>query len=66
MPIRIIPTNSIKAILAYGLKCTCSCQSRVEQIESKWDETVATKGPSLKAYWEDLQLAYKMLRDPVW
>ena len=29
MPIRIIPTTSIRAILAYWLKCTCSCQSRV-------------------------------------
>jgi len=28
MPIRIISTNSIRAILAYWLKCTCSCQSR--------------------------------------
>jgi len=31
-PIRIISTNSIRAILAYWLKCTCSCQSRVKQI----------------------------------
>ena len=30
MPIRIISTNSIRAILAYWLKCTCSCQSRVK------------------------------------
>src|SRR5688572_25884112 len=29
MPIRIIPTNSIREILAYWLKCTCRCQSRV-------------------------------------
>jgi hypothetical protein len=29
MPIRIIPTNSIRTILAYWLKCTCNCQSRV-------------------------------------
>jgi type IV secretion system protein VirD4 len=28
MPIRIIPTNSIRTIRAYWLKCTCSCQSR--------------------------------------
>src|SRR6516164_3256031 len=28
MPIRIIPTNSIRTILAYWLKCTCWCQSR--------------------------------------
>ena len=31
MPIRIISTNSIRAILAYWLKCTCSCQSRVKK-----------------------------------
>src|SRR5881396_3376529 len=30
MPIRIISTNSIRAILACWLKCTCSCQSRVK------------------------------------
>ena len=29
MSIRIIPTNSIRTILAYWLKCTCCCQSRV-------------------------------------
>jgi hypothetical protein len=32
MPIRIIPTNSIRTILAYWLKCTCSCQSRANEI----------------------------------
>src|SRR5262245_61473905 len=32
MAIRISPTNSIRAILAYWLKCTCSCQSRVAAI----------------------------------
>jgi hypothetical protein len=31
MPIRIISTNSIRAMLAYWLKCTCSCQSRVRE-----------------------------------
>src|SRR5215813_8862141 len=31
MPLRIIPTNSIRASRAYWLKCTCSCQSRVKQ-----------------------------------
>lgn len=36
----------------------------LEQIGRKWDETVSTKGQALKAYLEDLQLAYKMLRDP--
>src|SRR5215475_9742814 len=29
MSIRLIPTNSIRVILAYWLKCTCWCQSRV-------------------------------------
>jgi uncharacterized membrane protein YkvA (DUF1232 family) len=36
----------------------------LEQIGHKWDETIATKGQALKAYLADLQLAYKMLRDP--
>src|SRR5262249_51137438 len=30
MSIRIIPTNSIRTILAYWLKCTCCCQSQVK------------------------------------
>jgi DNA invertase Pin-like site-specific DNA recombinase len=33
MPIWIIPTNSIRTILAYWLKCTCSCQSRVQELQ---------------------------------
>jgi uncharacterized membrane protein YkvA (DUF1232 family) len=36
----------------------------LEQLGRKWDETVSTKGQGLKTYLEDLQLAYKMLRDP--
>jgi len=36
----------------------------LEQIGHKWDEIVATKGQALKTYLADLQLAYKMLRDP--
>jgi uncharacterized membrane protein YkvA (DUF1232 family) len=36
----------------------------LEQIGHKWDETLSTKGQALKTYWADLQLAYKMLRDP--
>ena len=36
MPSRIIPTNSIRVILAYWLKCTCSCQSRVP--EGGWSD----------------------------
>ena len=33
MPIRLIPTNSIRAILVYWLKCTCRCQSRVSEAQ---------------------------------
>ena len=36
----------------------------LEQLGRKWDETISTKGHGLKAYLADLQLAYKMLRDP--
>jgi uncharacterized membrane protein YkvA (DUF1232 family) len=36
----------------------------LEQIGHKWDETLSTKGQALKTYLADLQLAYKMLRDP--
>jgi uncharacterized membrane protein YkvA (DUF1232 family) len=36
----------------------------LEQIGHKWDETISTKGQALKAYLDDLKLAYKMLRDP--
>jgi hypothetical protein len=35
------------------------------QLGSKWREFLAGKGQGLKAYVEDLQLAYKMLRDPL-
>jgi uncharacterized membrane protein YkvA (DUF1232 family) len=36
----------------------------LEQIGQKWDATLATKGQALKAYLDDLKLAYRMLRDP--
>jgi uncharacterized membrane protein YkvA (DUF1232 family) len=36
----------------------------LEQIGRTWEETLSTKGQALKAYLADLQLAYKMLRDP--
>jgi uncharacterized membrane protein YkvA (DUF1232 family) len=36
----------------------------LDQIGVKWREFLATKGQGLKTYLEDLQLAYKMLRDP--
>src|SRR5215471_15286031 len=34
MSIRLIPTNSIRVILAYWLKCTCWCQSRVKALRN--------------------------------
>jgi len=34
------------------------------QIGSQWSAFLAGKGQGLKAYVEDLELAYKMLRDP--
>jgi len=34
------------------------------QIGSQWSAFLAGKGQGLKAYLDDLQLAYKMLRDP--
>jgi uncharacterized membrane protein YkvA (DUF1232 family) len=36
----------------------------LEQLGRTMDQTLATKGQSLRAYLADLQLAYKMLRDP--
>jgi uncharacterized membrane protein YkvA (DUF1232 family) len=36
----------------------------LDQLSAKWQEFMATKGPGLKTYLEDLQLAYTMLRDP--
>jgi uncharacterized membrane protein YkvA (DUF1232 family) len=36
----------------------------LEQLGRTWDHVLATKGQSLKAYLADLQLAYRMLRDP--
>jgi uncharacterized membrane protein YkvA (DUF1232 family) len=36
----------------------------LERIGHTWDEFIATKGQGVKAYLGDLQLAYKMLRDP--
>lgn len=36
----------------------------LDQIGPKWQEFLSTKGQGLKTYLEDLQLAYKMLRDP--
>ena len=34
------------------------------QLGAKWNEFLASKGQGLKAYVDDLQLAYKTLRDP--
>ena len=36
----------------------------LEQLGRTWDQTLATKGQALRAYLADLQLAYRMLRDP--
>ena len=36
----------------------------LDRLGPKWREFLAGKGQGLKAYVEDLQLAYKMLRDP--
>jgi uncharacterized membrane protein YkvA (DUF1232 family) len=36
----------------------------LDQLGPKWREFLATKGQGLQTYLEDLQLAYKMLRDP--
>ena len=36
----------------------------LERIGQQWDAFLATKGQGVKAYLGDLQLAYKMLRDP--
>jgi uncharacterized membrane protein YkvA (DUF1232 family) len=36
----------------------------LDQIGQKWDTFLATKGQGVKSYLGELQLAYKMLRDP--
>jgi uncharacterized membrane protein YkvA (DUF1232 family) len=36
----------------------------LEKIGHKWDEFITTKGQGVKSYLGELQLAYKMLRDP--
>jgi hypothetical protein len=36
----------------------------LERIGYQWDAFLATKGQGVKTYLADLQLAYKMLRDP--
>jgi len=36
----------------------------LDRLGPKWSEFLAGKGQGLKAYVDDLQLAYKMLRDP--
>jgi len=36
----------------------------LERLGPKWNEFLTGKGQGLKTYLEDLQLAYKMLRDP--
>ena len=36
----------------------------LERLGQQWDAFLATKGQGVQAYLADLQLAYKMLRDP--
>jgi uncharacterized membrane protein YkvA (DUF1232 family) len=36
----------------------------LDRLGPTWSEFLTTKGQGLKAYLDDLQLAYKMLRDP--
>jgi uncharacterized membrane protein YkvA (DUF1232 family) len=36
----------------------------LDRLGPKWSEFLAGKGQGLKAYVDDLQLAYRMLRDP--
>lgn len=36
----------------------------LDRLGPKWSEFLAGKGQGLKAYMDDLQLAYRMLRDP--
>src|SRR5262245_46137928 len=37
----------------------------LDQLAPKWQKFLSTKEQGLKTYLEDLQLAYKMLRDPL-
>src|SRR5262249_55874095 len=48
MPIRIIPTNSIRMVLVYWLKCTCWCQSRVSARVPNTTERTALKNACLR------------------
>ena len=41
-----------------------NCCDVLDRLGPKWSEFLAGKGQGLKTYLEDLQLAYKMLRDP--
>jgi uncharacterized membrane protein YkvA (DUF1232 family) len=60
-----VPTPQVEEVFK-----TSTWQSQAErpdalnQLSSKWSEFVASKGQGLKAYIDDLQLAYQMLRDP--
>src|SRR5215471_13717213 len=49
MSIRLIPTNSIRVILAYWLKCTCWCQSRVEWVRRRKQHEVSSTLHNLAA-----------------
>lgn len=60
-----IPTPNVDEVFTNSQwKAQAEQPGALEQIGHKWDETLSTKGQALKTYWADLQLAYKMLRDP--
>ena len=59
------PTPKVDEIFQQSAwKAQAEKPGTLEQLGHKWDETVSTKGQALKTYLKDLQLAYKMLRDP--
>jgi uncharacterized membrane protein YkvA (DUF1232 family) len=60
-----IPTPNVDEVFTHSQwKAQAEQPGALEQIGHKWEETLSTKGQALKRYWADLQLAYKMLRDP--
>ena len=60
-----IPAPNVEEVFTHSQwKAHAEQPGALEQIGHKWDEIVATKGQALKTYLADLQLAYKMLRDP--
>jgi uncharacterized membrane protein YkvA (DUF1232 family) len=60
-----IPAPKVEEVFTHSQwKAHAEQPGALEQIGRKWDETLSTKGQALKTYLADLQLAYKMLRDP--